>query len=410
MSSTPDYDLLIVGGGMVGVSLALALAGRGLRLGIIEAANPDVSAPPSYDDRGIALAYGSRRIFDGLKLWSSIAPLAEPIREIHVSDRGHFGFTRLSADVERVPALGYVITGRELGGVLLDALRKLEDVALIAPAQVKGIATGPDLARLRLDTATGNIDLSARLVVAADGGDSFIRNSLNIPVRRWEYGQHAVVTNITPQRPPAGRAFERFTDSGPVALLPMRKQQRCALVWTVRDEELARIIGLNDEQFIARFQHQFGCRLGRFVKVGRRSSYPLTFLRARQSVRDRVAIIGNAAHTLHPVAGQGFNLGLRDVAALAEVVMDKYRAGGDIGSPEVLDDYDRWRSREQQAVALATDGLVRLFSNPLGPLRIARNLGMLVLDALPFSKHLLAKSAMGTVGALPKLARGLGLD
>lgn len=409
MSSTPDYDLLIVGGGMVGVSLVLALAGRGLRLGIIEAANPNVSAPPSYDDRGIALAYGSRRIFEGLQLWSSIAPLAEPIREIHVSDRGHFGFTRISADVERVPALGYVITGRELGGELLGALQTLEDVAIIAPANVKGIATGTDVARLQLEAATGSMDLSARLVVAADGGDSFIRKSLHIPVRRWEYGQHAVVTNITPQRPPAGKAFERFTDSGPVALLPMRGQ-RCALVWTVRDDELEQVAALDDEQFIAQFQRRFGYRLGRFVKVGRRTSYPLTFLRARQAVRERVAIIGNAAHTLHPVAGQGFNLGLRDVAALAEVVLNRYREGGDIGSTEVLGAYDRWRSREQRAVALATDGLVRLFSNPLGPLRVARNLGMLALDVLPFSKHLLAKSAMGNVGALPKLARGLRLD
>jgi 2-octaprenyl-6-methoxyphenol hydroxylase len=178
----------------------------------------------------------------------------------------------------------------------------------------------------------------------------------------------------------------------------------------VRDEELEQVIALDDEHFVAQFQTRFGYRLGRFIKVGRRNSYPLTFLRARASVVPRVAIIGNAAHTLHPVAGQGFNLGLRDVAALAEVVMDTHRAGGDIGSLETLAGYDRWRGREQKAVALATDGLVRIFSNPLGPLRVARNLGMLALDALPFSKHLLAKSAMGTIGALPKLARGLSLD
>jgi len=409
MSNTPDYDLLIIGGGMVGVSLALAMAGRGLRLGVVEAANPDLSSPPSYDDRGIALAYGSKRIFDGLRLWSLIAPLAESIREIHVSDRGHFGFTRLSAEAERVPALGYVITGRDLGGALFEALQARDDVTLIAPARVIGISTGSDKAQLQLDTAGGEMDLSAKLVIAADGGNSFIREALNIPVRRWEYGQHAVVTNITPEHPPTGVAFERFTNSGPIALLPMC-EQRCALVWTVRDEELEQVIALDDEHFVAQFQTRFGYRLGRFIKVGRRNSYPLTFLRARASVVPRVAIIGNAAHTLHPVAGQGFNLGLRDVAALAEVVMDTHRAGGDIGSLETLAGYDRWRGREQKAVALATDGLVRIFSNPLGPLRVARNLGMLALDALPFSKHLLAKSAMGTIGALPKLARGLSLD
>ena len=409
MSNSPDYDLLIVGGGMVGVSLALGLAGRGIRLGIIEAANPAITSPPSYDDRGIALAYGSRRIFDGLQLWPSIAPLAEPIREIHVSDRGHFGFTRLLAEAERVPALGYVITGRELGGALLGALQARAGVSLIAPARVKGIDMEPRANWLRLETPDGERKLSAKLVVAADGGDSFVRQALNIPVRRWEYGQHAIVTNITPEQPPAGVAFERFTESGPVALLPMR-EQRCALVWTVRDEELAQSVALNDARFIEQFQRRFGFRLGRFVRVGRRHSYPLSFVRARASIGPRVAVIGNAAHTLHPVAGQGFNLGLRDVAALAEVVTDAHRAGGDVGSPATLAAYERWRSREQRAVALATDGLVRVFSNPLAPVRAARNLSMLALDALPFSKHLLAKSAMGTLGALPKLARGLSLD
>jgi len=191
-------------------------------------------------------------------------------------------------------------------------------------------------------------------------------------------------------------------------LLPMT-EQRCALVWTVRDEQVDEVLALDDEAFLAAFQQRFGYRLGRFRRVGRRLSYPLSLLRARESVRGRVAIIGNAAHTLHPIAGQGFNLGIRDVAALAEVIDDAFAAGRDIGSPAVLDAYTRWRAQEQRNVALATDGLARLFSNPLRIVRAGRNLGMLAMEFLPGAKHPLARAAMGLNGRQPRLARGVPL-
>ncbi len=409
MTAQRQFDLLIVGGGMVGASLAVALSGRGLRLGVIEAAPPGPGTQPSYDDRAIALAYGSRRIFDGLGLWPQIAPAAEPIRRIHVSDRGHFGSTRLDAAAEQVPALGYVVTARDLGTTLLAALRQRPDIELIAPARVTALRS--ESAQVLATVMQGEVgrELSARLLVAADGGDSFVRETLAIPVRRWDYGQSAVVANISPARPHGGVAYERFTADGPIALLPMR-EQRCALVWTVADAARDTVLGYDDARFIAQFQERFGYRLGRFLRVGRRAAYSLAFLRALEAVRPRIAIIGNAAHTLHPIAGQGFNLGIRDVAALAEVVDQVRRAGGDIGSAEVLADYERWRRRDQQLVSLATDGLVRLFTNPLAPLRLARNLGMLALDALPPAKHLLARAAMGSLGRLPRLARGLRLD
>ena len=409
MTRPHDYDLLIVGGGMVGASLALALAGRGLRLGVIEAAVPGPDSQPSYDDRAIALAYGSRRIFDGLGVWPAIAPSAEAIRRIHVSDRGHFGFTRLDAADQQVPALGYVVTGRELGGALIAAMRARDDIALIAPARLTALRTEPDCVVATVRQGDETRELSARLLVAADGGNSFVRETLGIPVRRWSYGQSAVIANITPERPHAGVAYERFTDTGPVALLPMR-EQRCALVWTVADDRVDEVLGHDDAAFLARFQERFGYRLGRFTRVGRRVAYPLSFLRALESVRTRVAVIGNAAHTLHPIAGQGFNLGIRDVAALAEVVSQAQADGTDIGAAETLAAYDRWRRRDQQLVSLATDGLVRLFTNPLGPLRVARNLGMLALDALPFAKQVLTRAAMGTGGRLPRLGRGVSLD
>jgi 2-octaprenyl-6-methoxyphenol hydroxylase len=403
-----DYDLVIVGGGLVGASLAIALAGRGLRMALVEAAQPSVESQPNYDDRALALAYGTRRIFEGLGVWQDIAPLAGPIDKIHVSERGQFGFTHLDCAEEGVPALGYVITARELGRVLLAHLPALADLDVIAPARVTNVTVDTQAAHLTVEQADGPRHIHPRLLVAADGVQSFIRDALQFPVRRWQYGQSAVVANITPQRPHRHVAYERFTDSGPVALLPMH-DERCALVWTVADTQLEDVLALDDAAFTARFQARFGQRLGCFTRVGARQAYPLAMVRATESVRPRVAVIGNAAHTLHPIAGQGFNLGLRDVAALADVLTGAVQSGADIGALEVLSEYQQWRGRDQQLVSLATDGLARLFSNPLAPLRIGRNLGMLAMDLLPGARHRLARAAMGLTGKLPRLARGLPL-
>jgi len=406
--TTHNYDLVIVGGGLVGASLAIALSGRGLRMALVEAAEPSADTQPNYDDRALALAYGTRRIFEGLGLWDRIAPQAGAIDKIHVSERGQFGVTRLAAAEEGVPALGYVITARELGRTLLAQLPTLPDLEIIAPAKVTAVNIDEQLARLTIEQAGGERVIDTRLVVAADGVKSFIRESLQFPVRRWQYGQSAVVANITPERDHRHVAYERFTPSGPVALLPMQ-DERCALVWTVADDELEQVLALDDAGFLEQFQQRFGYRLGRFTRVGARQGYPLAMVRATESVRPRVAVIGNAAHTLHPIAGQGFNLGLRDVAALADVLADAVAAGTDIGDMAVLRQYEQWRGRDQQLVSLATDGLARLFANPLAPLRIGRTLGLLALDLLPGARHRLARAAMGLTGKLPRLARGLPL-
>ena len=408
MSEPTRYDMIIVGGGMVGASLAIALARSGLKLALIEAFTPGADSQPSYDDRAIALAYGTRRIFEATGVWPTLAECTEPIRDIHVSDRGHFGFTRLNAADEGVPALGHVVTARELGHVLLERMRQNPDLEVIAPARVTGFDDrgGQVLVEVERDGLMSS--LLCRLLVAADGGDSAIREQLQVPVQRWQYGQSAVVTNVTPAQPHRNVAYERFTDTGPVALLPMTGQ-RCAVVWTVRDEQVDEVLGLDDGAFLAAFQACFGYRLGRFRRVGRRAAYPLSLLRARESVRGRVAIIGNAAHTLHPIAGQGFNLGIRDVAALAEVVDEAFKAGVDIGADETLAAYEAWRVAEQRNVALATDGLARLFSNPLMPVRLGRNLGLLAMEFLPGAKRPLARAAMGMLGRQPRLARGVPL-
>ncbi len=406
MSETADHDLLIVGGGLVGASLALALAGRGLRIGLVEAHPPRDPGRPAYDDRAIALAWGSCRIFQGMGLWPAVAPHAEPICEIHVSERGRFGFTHLSAREEGVPALGQVATARDIGRALLDALDTAEGVEWIAPARVVAVHNEAERARIVIEREGERQTLAARLLVAADGGRSFVREALDLPVEQRDYGQSAVIANVTPQRAHRNVAYERFTEDGPIALLPMT-EGRCALVWTVPDAHLEAVLALDDADFLAAFQARFGYRLGRFTRVGRRDAWPLQLLRVREAARGRVAVLGNAAHTLHPIAGQGFNLGLRDVAALAELVLDAQARGEDIGGEAVLAGYQAWRLDEQRQVARATDGLARLFGNPLPPLRMARNLGMLALDLFPPARHALARTAMGLRGRLPRLARGL---
>ena len=398
------YDLIIVGGGMVGATLAIALSGHGLKLALVEAAPLEVERVPNYDDRAIALSHGAQRIFGALDLWPAMQPHAEPIRRIHVSEQGGFGFAHLDAREEDVPALGQVITARNLGAVLLQHLDRLEDVDLIAPARVRWVSVNEESAHIGLEKG----ELKARLLVAADGGNSFVREQLCFETLRREYHQSAVVANLTPSKPHQDVAYERFTANGPVALLPMR-DDHCALVWTVADSQLEEILSLDDTAFLQRIQSIFGWRLGRFRKVGRRQGYPLGQLWVKESVKPRAAVIGNAAHTLHPVAGQGFNLGIRDLAALAEVVIEAVRQGEDPGSQAVLEGYEQWRRKDQQQVARITDSLVRIFSNRLAPLRLGRNLGLLGVELCPPLRHRIAHAAMGIEGRLPRLARGVPL-
>ncbi len=414
--TTHDYDILIIGGGMVGASLACALGNQsGLRIGLIEATPLAVSAPAapapipsSYDDRSIALAYGTRRIFEGMGLWPLLADSTSPIKKIHVSDRGHFGVTRLDCADEGVDALGYVVVSRVLGQTLARALADVPNVDLICPALLTDITINASHAQVAIDQADIRRTLTAQLVVAADGGKSVVRERLGIASTTWDYHQTAIITNITPQHNHAQTAYERFTHTGPIAMLPM-SDNRCAVVWTVASDQAANIMCMDDNEFRHGLQTAFGYRLGKLQKVGARHAYPLALTAAREHVRPHLAIIGNAAHTLHPIAGQGFNLGLRDVAALAQIVVDARAACRDIGSIDVLTDYADWRRHDQRRAIAFTDSLVRIFTNPLTPFALGRNLGLVAVDLLPPLKHLLARQTMGLVGKLPRLARGLRL-
>ncbi len=405
---TDHYDLIIVGGGMVGASLVRALSRLGLQIAVVEMTPPSAPRQPSYDDRAIALSHGSCRIFQSIGVWERLRQGAEPIRHIHVSDRGRFGFARLDAAQQGVDALGYVVTGQWLGQVLFQGLEQLPGVTLYCPARLTGVRVEAGGVAVDLEQQQ-ELTLRGRLLVAADGAHSPVRRQLGIATREWGYGQCAVISNLTPERPRAATAFERFTDQGPMAMLPL-PGGRYGMVWTVPEEQLDAVLGLDDEAFLDSVQQRFGDRLGRFLRCGRRASYPLKLMQAREPVRERVAIIGNAAHSVHPITGQGFNLGLRDVAALAEVVAGAHRAGQDVGALDSLRHYVRWRGSDQQRVAMLTDGLVRLFCNPLPPVRMLRDLGMLALDLAPPLKRLLGRQFMGLQGPLPRLARGLPLE
>lgn len=412
-----DYDIVIIGGGLVGGSLACALRGSGLKLAVVEAVSPPQSGhgaaanrgtppPAQYDERVIALSLGSRRIFGGMGLWDAMADAAEPIRRVHVSDRGHCGFAHLDADDEGVEALGYVTAARAIGAAIEQGLADADDIELLRPARVGGLRMGRDEAELEVAVDGRSRLLRTALVVAADGGDSGIRRRLKLGVRERAYGYDAIISTLVPEQAAPGVAFERFTDSGPLAMLPMTRG-RWSVVWTAREQDTPAILALDDEAFIERLQQRFGSRLGRLTNPGRRIAYPLKLALAKRITGERLALIGNAAHTLHPVAGQGFNLGLRDVAELADLLVEAQHTGRDPGGPAVLRGYRERRSGDQRGVALATDGLARLFVNPFPPVRAARDAGMLALDLFPPARHALAKRFMGLHGRLPRLARGL---
>lgn len=390
---------------MVGASLAVALAPLPIRVVVIEAYEPRSSAQPSFDDRSTAIANGSQQILDTIGVWQSLAAHATPIYQIHISDRGHFGISRIDADDEGVPALGYVVPNRAIGQTLWRALEQTDNVDLFCPARLGSLQTSDDEVTLTIERDDEKAEsISARLLIAADGARSVVRERLGIESTVWEYGQTAIVSNLATEKPHNNVAYERFTDAGPMAVLPAAGQS-CGLVWSVPSDEAGQILEMDDAALLARLQDLFGYRLGHLQHIGKRVSYPLSMVRANEQVRPRVAIIGNAAHGLHPIAGQGFNLSLRDVAVLAELVA----AADDPGSDETLSQYQSWRSGDQKRVMGFTDGLIRLFGNPLASVSAARNVGLILFDLLPGAKSLLARQTMGRGGDLPRLARGVPL-
>jgi 2-octaprenyl-6-methoxyphenol hydroxylase len=412
-----DCDVLIVGGGLVGAALAHALAQLPLRIVLVEARDPRALEQPSFDGRVTALANGSQRILSGLGSWQLLEADVEPIRFIHISEQGRFGAARISAAEEGVAALGYTVENRVLGRLLWDGLVGLRGFESLAPATVTAVAVNDDHVTAEVDCAAARATVRAKLLVAADGARSSIRRALDIAAQHHDYGQRAVVLNVVTEAAHEGRAFERFTSSGPLAFLPLRGG-RLAVIWTQATERADEVLALSDDAFRNRLQAAFGYRLGRITRIGERSVHALSRVKSDVVRKHRVVLIGNAALSLHPVAGQGFNLALRDVATLAEVIRDRActRDGGqaagspvDVGARAVLERYHVWRAADQRKVAGFTHGLVRLFGLAVPGLGTARGLGLMAFDVLPQAKAALARQTMGRAGRLPRLARGLDL-
>lgn len=408
------YDVLIAGGGPVGSALACALAQLPLDTVLVEAREPKSREQPSFDARVTALANGSQQILAALALWPELEGYAEAIRLIHVSERGRFGAARIAAAEEGVPALGYTIENRLLLHVLWQRVERAPRVDVLAPAAVTALEEAPDAVSVTVEQAGRRHTVRAKLVVAADGARSVIRDTLGVATDEHDYEQCAVIFNCATEAPLAGRAFERFTARGPIALLPLTGS-RAAVIWTLPAVDAERVAGLPEQVFRSELQAAFGQRLGRFTRVGERHIYPLARVVSGAIHGRRAVLIGDAASRLHPVAGQGFNLALRDIATLAEVLADDVLAARergtlpDAGAPESLERYAAWRSADRRRVSAFTHGLVQLFGEPTRGIGAGRGLGLMAFDLLPGAKALLARQTMGKAGRLPRLARGLPL-
>jgi len=411
------YDIVIIGGGMVGASLAAALlpvaAALNLRMAMVESQpmpDDDLTVyQPSYDARATALSYGTRSLYESVGVWPSIAEHATPITQIHVSDKGHFGATRLNASEEKVPALGYVVENHWLGRVLLNHLQTHENrerLTQLCPANVTRVTRVGEHMQVDVEIGGDARTITSQLVVMADGGRSDLREQLGIGYQQTHYDQHAVVAVISPDRPHESVAYERFTADGPVALLPLstyKQSHRCGLVWTVPTTELEDTLAMSDEAFLSKVQERFGYRAGRFINVGERFSYPLKKVVADEQVRAGLAVLGNAAHALHPIAGQGYNLALRGVVALAQHLIDARQQGISLGNLTMLQAYYQARIDDQERTIGLSDKTMRLFSNTNPLLAIGRDVGLQLMDICPVAKTVFARGAMGLDVPAPDL-------
>ena len=419
MAENLQFDVVIVGGGLAGNLAALALADRDFSCAVVDAQDPATLRDAAFDGRTTALSYACGRVFKRLGLWDAIAPGAEPIRDILVTDgraknrfdKGavssfhlHFDSRELGED----QPLGWIIENRLLREVMLDAIERSARITLAAPARRTGTRFEADAGVVLLEDGRA---LSAPLVLAADGRYSALRTEAKIKANHWRYAQTGIVVTVAHERPHKGVAQEFFLPSGPFAILPLTPvgdegashPYRSSLVWTEREKAAPAFMALSDEAFLKEIENRFGSYLGGLALAGPRWSYPLAFTLAQRYAAPRLALIGDAAHAVHPIAGQGFNLGVKDIAALTDVLTEAREVGLDIGSLGVLHNYQRWRRFDSASLALGMDLLNRLFSNDFLPLRLARDIGMAAVGRMPPLRMFFMRQAGADVGALPSL-------
>lgn len=409
-SAEPYLDAIIVGGGLVGLGVAAALGGAGLQVAVIDRERPATVLEPEFDGRTSAIAQGSRRILEGIGVWSKVAE-AEPILDIRVSESAsllfiHFDHREVAGPSGAAP-LGHIVENRIIRKALFDRIAELESVWLLAPMAVTKLVRGPG--RVAATLSDGRT-LSARLAISAEGRASKLRAEAGIPVSTWRYDSSALVATVAHEHPHKGVAQERFLPTGPFAVLPMTDDalgtHRSSIVWTDRPEVIAHLTTLEPEAFNRELAQRFGDYLGETAAFGKRWAYPLSLLHADSYVAERLALAGDAAHAIHPMAGQGLNLGIRDVAALAEVLVDAHRLGLDLGHVSVLERYQSWRRCDNVTLAAVTDSLERLFSNAFPPLRAVRDLGLAAAGMIPPLRRFFMQHSMGNLGELPRLAKG----
>ena len=376
-----QFDVAIIGGGLIGASMARTLAGHGLKIAVIDRQQAIDLYKPALDNRGLALSCTSIKILEKLNIWSSLFEFAHPIKIVHVSEQGSFGFTKLTATNFKIPALGYVVGAGALGKVLIADLENLTGVTVLRPVEIEGLDF--DLLHASWNITLNQGQIKAKLLIGADGSDSFVRQSLNIPITSIDYQQSAVVTNLIINQKHQDVAYERFTKSGVLALLPFgEKKLKC--VWTLNNSAVADFMQLNDQEFLSNMQQAFGFRVGKFIAVDRRMVFPVQQLQAEKLYCKNAVLLGNAANTLHPVAAQGFNLGLRDVVALAKIII----AG------EPLENYAASRKIDHADTQKYTNTLVDLFASEVFTVKTVRRLGLLVAQFIPaLNKRITAQGA-----------------
>ena len=401
-------DVVIGGAGFAGLALAIALRqglGEGFSVTVVD---PALAAAQSKDPRASAIAAAARRLFEAIEVWDAVAAQAQPILDMVVTDSKlddavRPTFLTFGGDVERGEPFAHMVENRHLVDALVKKAKEL-GIELRAGA-VSGFEHAANAVDVKL--ADGET-MPARLLVGADGGRSHIREQAGIATHGWNYDQSAIVTTVAHEREHQGRAEEHFLPAGPFAILPLTGK-RASIVWTETAREAKRIVALPDEEFHTELEKRFGLHLGDIVVVGSRRAFPLGLFTARSFIGERLALVGDAAHIIHPIAGQGLNMGLRDVAALAEAVADAARLGLDIGGTQVLERYQRWRRFDTMTMGIATDGLNRLFSNSSDVLRLMRDVGHGVVERKPALKRVFISEAAGFTGDVPKLLRGEAL-
>jgi 2-octaprenyl-6-methoxyphenol hydroxylase len=420
-------DLAVIGGGLVGTSLAIACANAGLKTALVEAEAPSSLADAKYDGRSSAIAHGSKNVLEAIGVWPYLAGDAQPIVDIRVTDGGWHvageskGYVHYSCldlppsqyydDRSGPVPFGYIVENRVTRRALLRRVRECANLLHLSPAQADQLSL--DQGQACISLKDGSV-IHARLIGAADGKQSALRDQAGIGHRVFEYGQTAIVCTVAHDKPHHGVAHEHFLPAGPFAMLPMTdlelddgsRLHRSSIVWSEDPRIVPLLLGLSEAQFGAEIERRFGSSLGRIRPLGKRFSYPLNMVLADGYTRQRFALLGDAAHGIHPIAGQGFNLGVRDAAALAEVVVDADRSGQDIGDEAVLERFARWRRFDNLMLAGVMDGLTRLFSNDVGPLRLARDVGFFLFNRTMPLKRLAMRHAMGVVGTLPRLVQG----